>query len=208
MVGKRATLGAAYAARVSPLIAQRGSGSGLSSNRTADKAECDVLDPANRQRSRFESSRHAFVGGSGGREQARRARPTARSSVPWHRLAATRGRSSTRWSPTTLPMYTTGALRAALEKAGHDRSMDRRVIGCDAGNATSKSRRFSSPPLAQIIGEMDRESINICAELLFRATRHAALNHDGRLGGKAGLTQPARASCRTKVGAKANGGRT
>ena len=37
----------------------------------------------------------------------------------------------------------------------------------------------SSPPLAQIVGEMDRESINVVAELLMRATAHAALNQVG-----------------------------
>ena len=37
----------------------------------------------------------------------------------------------------------------------------------------------SSPPLAQIIGEMDRESINIVAEMLFRDAAHAANNQVG-----------------------------
>jgi len=58
---------------------------------------------------------------------------------------------------------------------------------------------ISSPPLAQIVGEMDRESINICAELLFRATAHAATNQVGSA--ETGLAH-LRDFMSTKVGTK------
>jgi D-alanyl-D-alanine carboxypeptidase/D-alanyl-D-alanine-endopeptidase (penicillin-binding protein 4) len=67
-------------------------------------------------------------------------------------------------------LYTTGALRAALESAGITIDGQTR-LGATPPAATQVAA-IASPPLAQIIGEMDRESINICAELLFRAAAH------------------------------------
>ena len=68
--------------------------------------------------------------------------------------------------------FTTGALRAALEKAGV--VVDGRVtVGVTPGNATEVAS-LASPPLANIIAEMNRESINLFAELLFRDAAHAA----------------------------------
>jgi serine-type D-Ala-D-Ala carboxypeptidase/endopeptidase (penicillin-binding protein 4) len=68
--------------------------------------------------------------------------------------------------------FTTGALRAALEKAGI--VVDGRVtVGTTPGNATEVVS-LASPPLAYIIAEMNRESINLFAELLFRDAAHAA----------------------------------
>ena len=68
--------------------------------------------------------------------------------------------------------FTTGALRAALEKAGV--VVDGRVtVGATPSNATEVAS-LVSPPLANIIAEMNRESINLFAELLFRDAAHAA----------------------------------
>ena len=70
--------------------------------------------------------------------------------------------------------------RRAARRAAESRASRRRP---DAPRPTPASAvevaALSSPPLAQIIGEMDRESINIVAELLFRATAHAATNQIG-----------------------------
>jgi D-alanyl-D-alanine carboxypeptidase/D-alanyl-D-alanine-endopeptidase (penicillin-binding protein 4) len=69
--------------------------------------------------------------------------------------------------------FTTGALRASLEKAGV--VVDGRVtVGATPSNATEVAS-LSSPTLANIIAEMNRESINLYAELLFRDAAHAAL---------------------------------
>ena len=68
--------------------------------------------------------------------------------------------------------FTTGALRAALEKAGV--VVDGRVtVGAAPSNGTEVAS-LASPPLANIIAEMNRESINLFAELLFRDAAHAA----------------------------------
>jgi D-alanyl-D-alanine carboxypeptidase/D-alanyl-D-alanine-endopeptidase (penicillin-binding protein 4) len=68
--------------------------------------------------------------------------------------------------------FATGALRAALEKAGV--VVDGRVtVGSTPSNATEVASLLS-PPLAYIIAEMNRESINLFAELLFRDAAHAA----------------------------------
>jgi len=68
--------------------------------------------------------------------------------------------------------FTTGALRAALEKAGV--TVDGRVtVGTTPSTATEVAS-ITSPPLGNIIAEMNRESINLYAELLFRDAAHAA----------------------------------
>ncbi|HEY4306241.1 MAG TPA: D-alanyl-D-alanine carboxypeptidase/D-alanyl-D-alanine-endopeptidase [Gemmatimonadaceae bacterium] len=94
-------------------------------------------------------------------------------------------------------MFTTGALRAALQKEGITIDGQTRIGTTPA--AAIELAAISSPPLAQIVGEMDRESINICAELLFRATAHAALNQVGSA--ETGLTH-LRDFMSTKVGTK------
>jgi serine-type D-Ala-D-Ala carboxypeptidase/endopeptidase (penicillin-binding protein 4) len=68
-------------------------------------------------------------------------------------------------------LFTTGALRAALKQAGVQVEGATR-LGPTAPNS-SVVAAIGSPPLAQIVGEMDRESINIFAELLFRAAAQA-----------------------------------
>jgi serine-type D-Ala-D-Ala carboxypeptidase/endopeptidase (penicillin-binding protein 4) len=81
--------------------------------------------------------------------------------------------------------FTTGALRASLENAGI--AVDGRVtLGSTPGNATEVAS-ISSPTLANIIAEMNRESINLFAELLFRDAAHAA-NPDQVGSAQTGLT--------------------
>jgi D-alanyl-D-alanine carboxypeptidase/D-alanyl-D-alanine-endopeptidase (penicillin-binding protein 4) len=69
-------------------------------------------------------------------------------------------------------LFTTGALRAALKKEGIQVDGQTRLGQTPASAAEVAA--VASPPLAQIIGEMDRESINVVAELLYRASAHAA----------------------------------
>lgn len=69
-------------------------------------------------------------------------------------------------------MFTTGALRAALEKAGVVVNGNV-VLGTTPPRATEVAS-LESPPLAGIITEMNRESINLFAELLFRDAAHAS----------------------------------
>jgi D-alanyl-D-alanine carboxypeptidase/D-alanyl-D-alanine-endopeptidase (penicillin-binding protein 4) len=81
-------------------------------------------------------------------------------------------------------LFTTGALRASLQKAGVTVDGTTR-LGSVAPSATEVAA-VASPPLGQIIGEMDRESINIVAELLFRA---AARSQNTQIGtAETGLT--------------------
>jgi D-alanyl-D-alanine carboxypeptidase/D-alanyl-D-alanine-endopeptidase (penicillin-binding protein 4) len=74
-------------------------------------------------------------------------------------------------------LFTTGALRASLEKQGI--KVDGQTRVGEVPQTATEIAAISSPPLAQIVGEMDRESINVVAELLFRATAHAALDQTG-----------------------------
>ena len=74
-------------------------------------------------------------------------------------------------------LYTAGAFRAALEKTGITVDGTTR-LGATPEPAQSVAA-IASPPLSQIVGEMDRESINMFAELLFRATAHDALHQPG-----------------------------
>jgi D-alanyl-D-alanine carboxypeptidase/D-alanyl-D-alanine-endopeptidase (penicillin-binding protein 4) len=75
------------------------------------------------------------------------------------------------------PLFVTGALRAALQKVGVTVDGQTR-LGPTPASAVEVAA-LSSPPLAQIIGEMDRESINVVAEMLFRDAAHAAGNQVG-----------------------------
>jgi serine-type D-Ala-D-Ala carboxypeptidase/endopeptidase (penicillin-binding protein 4) len=69
-------------------------------------------------------------------------------------------------------LFTTGALRAALKKEGIQVDGQTRLGQTPSGAVEVAA--VASPPLAQIIGEMDRESINVVAELLFRASAYAS----------------------------------
>ncbi|MEO7457763.1 MAG: D-alanyl-D-alanine carboxypeptidase/D-alanyl-D-alanine-endopeptidase [Gemmatimonadaceae bacterium] len=71
--------------------------------------------------------------------------------------------------------FTAGALHAALQNAGVIVTGSVRAAKTPA--TATKVAGFSSPPLSQIVSEMNRESINIVAELLFRdAARAGAPN--------------------------------
>jgi D-alanyl-D-alanine carboxypeptidase/D-alanyl-D-alanine-endopeptidase (penicillin-binding protein 4) len=168
---KTSYLGAAYAARVS----------GLSLNENlvwvavhAENGKAVVtLEPATTTIP-IESS-VKVVGGSGGRVVAAR-----RSDG----TIAVRGTIGSRSQPRKYslvvdnpPLFTTGALRAALEKAGVTIDGQTRLAATPPNAVTLAA--VSSPPLAQIIGEMDRESINVVAEILFRAAGHAGTKQQG-----------------------------
>lgn len=75
------------------------------------------------------------------------------------------------------PLYAAGALRAALQNAGVKIDGTTRLGAAPAG--ASEVAAVGSPPLGQIIGEMDRESINIFAEMLFRAAAHMSTKQVG-----------------------------
>jgi serine-type D-Ala-D-Ala carboxypeptidase/endopeptidase (penicillin-binding protein 4) len=117
----------------------------------------------------------SLTGGSGGRISAsRRADGTI----------AVRGSIGSRSGPLKYSlvvdnpaMFTTGALRASLAKAGV--TVDGQTRLGPTPPTAIEVAALSSPPLAQIIGEMDRESINLFAELLFRASAHASNNQVG-----------------------------
>jgi D-alanyl-D-alanine carboxypeptidase/D-alanyl-D-alanine-endopeptidase (penicillin-binding protein 4) len=96
-------------------------------------------------------------------------------------------------------LYTAGALRAALQGAGI--TVDGTIKPGKTPAAAQKVASFLSPPLSEIISEMNRESINIVAELLFRdAARANAPN--GISTAEAGLTN-LRDFLTRKVGANA-----
>jgi D-alanyl-D-alanine carboxypeptidase/D-alanyl-D-alanine-endopeptidase (penicillin-binding protein 4) len=158
---KTSYLGAAYAARVS----------GLSLNenlvwiavRPDGKKALVTLEPASTSIPVESSVR--VVGGSGGRITASR---KADGSI------SVRGTIGAKSGPLKYslvadnpPLFAAGALRASLQKAGV--TVDGTARLGQTPHGATEVAAISSPPLAQIIGEMDRESINIFAELLFRA---------------------------------------
>jgi D-alanyl-D-alanine carboxypeptidase/D-alanyl-D-alanine-endopeptidase (penicillin-binding protein 4) len=68
-------------------------------------------------------------------------------------------------------LFTAGALRAALQGAGV--TVDGAIKPGKTPANADKVASFASPPLSQIVSEMNRESINIVAELLFRDAARA-----------------------------------
>lgn len=168
---KTSYLGAAYAARVSALS--------LNENLVwvvvkpeGGKASV-TLEPATTALPLDASV--SVVGGGGGRISASR-----RSDG----VITVRGSIGSRSGPLKYslvvdnpPLFTTGALRASLQKVGI--IVDGQTRLGPTPPTAAEVAALSSPPLAQIIGEMDRESINVAAELLFRASAHAALNQAG-----------------------------
>jgi D-alanyl-D-alanine carboxypeptidase/D-alanyl-D-alanine-endopeptidase (penicillin-binding protein 4) len=96
-------------------------------------------------------------------------------------------------------LFTAGALRAALQNVGVTIDGQTR-LGATPTTAVEVAA-VGSPPLAQVIGEMDRESINVFAELLFRAAAHAGLHQTGSA--ETGLTY-LREFLSQKVGTSAN----
>jgi D-alanyl-D-alanine carboxypeptidase/D-alanyl-D-alanine-endopeptidase (penicillin-binding protein 4) len=69
------------------------------------------------------------------------------------------------------PLYTAGALNAALQNVGV--TVTGAVRPAKTPATATKVASFTSPPLAQIVSEMNRESINIVAELLYRNASRA-----------------------------------
>jgi D-alanyl-D-alanine carboxypeptidase/D-alanyl-D-alanine-endopeptidase (penicillin-binding protein 4) len=166
---KTTYLGAAYAARVSALS--------LNENivwvvvQPSGKTAAVTLEPATTAipvRSTVK-----LVGGRGGRIIARRA---ADGGID---VSGSIGSSSgpLRYSLVVddPALFTAGALRAALQSVGI--TVDGTIKPGKTPGSAEKVASFDSPPLSQIVSEMNRESINIVAELLFRdASRASASN--------------------------------
>lgn len=169
---KSTYLGAAYAARVSALSLN-------------ENIVWVVVQPAGKQASvTLEPmsttipvrSKVRVAGGRGGRIVARRA---ADGGID---VSGSIGASSgpLRYSLVVddPALFTAGALRAALQAAGI--TVDGAVKPGKTPAAAEKVASLASPPLSQIVSEMNRESINIVAELLFRdAARAGAPNGVG-----------------------------
>jgi D-alanyl-D-alanine carboxypeptidase/D-alanyl-D-alanine-endopeptidase (penicillin-binding protein 4) len=164
-------LGAAYAARVSALS--------LNENLVwvvvtpaGGRAQA-ALEPASSTIPIVNSVR--VVGGSGGRISAFRATD---GSI---HVRGTIGRSSgpRRYSLVVEnpPLFTVGALHAALTAAGV--AVNGAVRIGEAPKEATTVATISSPPLWSIISAMNRESINIFAELLFRNAGRAATDKEG-----------------------------
>ena len=185
-------LGAAYAARVSPLS--------LDENlvwvvvQPEGKRAVVTLDPATTTIPVQSTVR--VVGGSRGRISA------VRQKEGGILVRGTIGASS-------LPLryslvvddpasFTTGALRAALEKAGVQ--VDGRVTLSATPGAATEVASISSPTLANVIAEMNRESINLFAELLFRDAAHAAA--PGQVGSARTALATLRSLLTQKIGAR------
>lgn len=162
---KTTYLGAAYAARVSALS--------LNENvvwvvvRPEGRQAAVTLEPMTTTIP--VRSKVRLVGGRGGRIVARRA---ADGGID---VSGSIGASS---GPLRYSLvvddpahFTAGALRAALQAAGV--TVDGAVRpGKTPGNA-EKVASLASPPLSRIVSEMNRESINIVAELLYRDAARA-----------------------------------
>jgi D-alanyl-D-alanine carboxypeptidase/D-alanyl-D-alanine-endopeptidase (penicillin-binding protein 4) len=69
-------------------------------------------------------------------------------------------------------LFTAGALHAALKNAGV--TVEGTVKPGKTPAGAVKVASFASPPLSQIISDMNRESINVVAELLFRDAARAS----------------------------------
>jgi serine-type D-Ala-D-Ala carboxypeptidase/endopeptidase (penicillin-binding protein 4) len=184
-------LGAAYAARVSALS--------LNENvvwvvvRPDGKRASVTLEPATSTLPLASSVR--VVGG-------RRGRIVARLRGDSIVVSGTVGSSSRelRYS-LVVPdpaLFTAGALRTALQGAGI--TVDGKVRPGKTPASAQKVASFASPPLSEIISEMNRESINIVAELLFRDAARASAP-GGVSSAEAGLANM-RNFLTTKVGAE------
>jgi serine-type D-Ala-D-Ala carboxypeptidase/endopeptidase (penicillin-binding protein 4) len=159
-------LGAAYAARVSALS--------LDENLVwvvvqPDGKKADVtLDPATTAIPVHSSVR--VTGGRGGRISA--VRQQDGSILVRGSIGASSGPLRYSLVVDDPASFTTGALRAALEKAGV--VVDGTVTLGQTPATTTEVAALESPPLANILTEMNRESINLFAELLFRDVAHVA----------------------------------
>ncbi len=163
---KTTYLGAAYAARVSALS--------LNENlvwvvvQPSGKTAAVTLEPATTSIPLRSTVR--LVGGRGGRIIARRA---ADGGID---VSGSIGSASgpLRYSLVVddPALFTAGALRAALQNVGI--TVDGTVKAGKTPSNAEKVASFASPPLSQIVSEMNRESINIVAELLFRDASRAS----------------------------------
>ncbi len=187
-------LGAAYAARVSALslnenlvwVAVQPQGGRASV----------TLEPATTTLPLKSSVR--LVGGRGGRIVARLQRGD--TIVVTGTVGASSGPLRYSLVVPDPALFTAGALRAALQNAGI--VVDGSIRAGKTPASAQKVASFLSPPLSEIISEMNRESINIVAELLFRdAARASAPN--GQSSAEAGLANM-RNFLTTKVGARPN----
>ena len=169
---KSTYLGAAYAARVSALS--------LNENivwivvQPAGRAAAVTLEPMTTTIP--VRSKVRLVGGRGGRIVARRA---ADGGID---VSGSIGSSSgpLRYSLVVddPALFTAGALRAALQTVGV--TVDGAVKPGKTPAGAEKVASLPSPPLSRIVSEMNRESINIVAELLYRdAARATAPNGIG-----------------------------
>jgi D-alanyl-D-alanine carboxypeptidase/D-alanyl-D-alanine-endopeptidase (penicillin-binding protein 4) len=188
---KTSYLGAAYAARVSALSLNENlvwvvvQPEGRTARVTLEPATSTI--PVN--------SSVRVVGGRGGRISAHR------SADGTMQVSGTIGASS---GPLKYSLvvddpakFTAGALRAALQTAGV--TVDGAVRPGKTPANAQKIAGFASPPLSQIISEMNRESINVVAELLFRDAARATAP-GGQSSADAGLANM-RTFLKTKVGA-------
>jgi D-alanyl-D-alanine carboxypeptidase/D-alanyl-D-alanine-endopeptidase (penicillin-binding protein 4) len=175
---KSSYLGAAYAARVSALS--------LNENliwvavHPENGKAVVTLDPPSSTIPLESTVR--LVGGSGGSIRAVR-RPDGGISVSGS-IGANSNMLKYSLVADNPALFATGAFRAALQKAGVTVDGQTRLAATPSG--ATEVTAIVSPPLSQIIGEMDRESINLYAELLFRAAAHAATREQGSA--ESGLT--------------------
>jgi D-alanyl-D-alanine carboxypeptidase/D-alanyl-D-alanine-endopeptidase (penicillin-binding protein 4) len=189
---KTSYLGAAYAARVSALS--------LNENivwvvvQPSGKKAAVSLEPASTAIPVESSVR--LTGGSGGSISASR-RPDGTISVRGS-IGANSGPRKYSLVVDNPPLFAAGALRASLQRAGITADGPTRLAATPS--SATEVAAVASPPLAQIIGEMDRESINVVAELLFRAAARSQNQIGSAETGLANL----RAFLTKKVGAPAS----
>jgi len=186
-------LGAAYAARVSALS--------LNENvywvvvKPEGGNAVVRLDPATTALALRSNVR--LTGGSGGRITARQHGDTLIVSSAVGRSGGEKRYSLVMPDPAA---YTAGALRAALQSAGI--VVEGTIRAGKTPASAQKVASFLSPPLSEIISEMNRESINVVAELLFRDAARASAP-GGQASAEAGLANM-RNFLMTKVGARPN----
>ena len=140
-------------------------------------------------------SKVRLVGGAGGRISAHRSSDGAIDvSGTIGSLSGPRRYSLVVDDPAN---FTAGALQAGLLAAGV--TIGGTVKAGRVPASATKVAGFASPPLSQIVSEMNRESINIVAELLFRDAARASAP-GGQSSAEAGLAH-LRDFLATKVGA-------
>ena len=158
-------LGASYAARVSALSLNENL-VWVAVHPEGGSARVD-LEPASAAIPVTNNVR--LVGGSGGRIVARQSGDGIVVGGSIGRNAGTLRYSLVVPDPA---LFTAGALQSALKAAGV--TVEGTVKPGKTPKNAVKVASFGSPPLSQIVSEMNRESINIVAELLFRDAARAS----------------------------------